>query len=52
MRSEGLHWPLDTLRWETGDFGISNRTDTGEVRITMIEGRLIMVYDLEHEDRQ
>lgn len=33
MHSEGLKWPLDGLRWEAGDFGISNRTTMEEAWI-------------------
>ena len=43
MTSRGLKWPLDSLTWKAGDFGISNvvLADTAEVR--MKTGRLILV---------
>jgi thiamine pyrophosphokinase len=51
MRSSGLKWPLDSLRWSPGDFGISNRTTAEVIEVDMIEGKLIMMYDLGSEDR-
>jgi thiamine pyrophosphokinase len=51
MRSSGLKWPLDSLRWSTGDFGVSNRTTAEILEVDMIEGKLIMMYDLASEDR-
>ena len=46
MKTSGLKWPLDSLRWKVGDFGISNIVTNEEVKIEMKKGKLIMVYDL------
>lgn len=46
MRSRGLKWPLDGLRWRRGDAGISNLGVDDEVAVTMLSGRLIMVRGL------
>ena len=51
MHSSGLKWPLDSLRWRAGDFGVSNRTTSEVIEVDMIEGKLIMMYDLGSEDR-
>lgn len=49
MESEGLRWPLDDLRWELGDAGVSNEFVGTEVRVRMKEGRLLMVRPLRSE---
>ena len=46
MTSSGLAWPLDSLRWKMGDFGISNRFREAKVTVTMRRGRLLAVHDL------
>jgi thiamine pyrophosphokinase len=46
MESRGLRWALDDLRWGPGDVGVSNEFVAGEVRVRMIEGRLLMVRPL------
>lgn len=51
MRTGGLKWPLDRLEWRIGDFGISNVTVERYIDIEVLQGRLIMMYDLGHEDR-
>ena len=43
MRTTGLRWPLDHLRWTHGDVGISNYGIQDTVSIEMLGGRLIMV---------
>jgi len=43
MRTTGLRWPLDHLRWTHGDVGISNYGIHDTVTIEMLSGRLIMV---------
>ncbi len=43
MRTTGLRWPLDNLRWTHGDVGISNFGVHDIVTIEMLSGRLIMV---------
>lgn len=52
MRTKGLKWPLDSLGWRVGDFGISNIVIEDEVQIEMKKGKLIMVHDLGNEDKQ
>lgn len=46
MESSGLKWPLDELAWSRGDAGVSNEFTGHEVRVTMIEGRLLMTLPL------
>ena len=46
MSSDGLKWPLNGLVWKKGDIGISNEATGGTCRITMLEGRLILVRSL------
>lgn len=43
MKTEGLKWPLDSLRWKPGDIGISNIILAEEARVTMLQGKLIMI---------
>ena len=43
MRSWGLRWPLDTLAWNMGDFGVSNRISEREYGVELIEGRLLHI---------
>jgi len=43
MKTEGLKWPLDALRWKPGDIGISNIILAEEARVTMLQGKLIMI---------
>lgn len=43
MVSLGLRWPLDELRWNRGDVGLSNEFTGTEVRVRMMTGRLLMV---------
>ena len=43
MKSDGLKWPLDNLRWEKGDMGLSNLVTKDPFSIEMIHGSLLMV---------
>ncbi len=43
MRSRGLQWPLDTLEWGPGDFGVSNRVVEDPAEVVMVSGRLLAV---------
>ena len=43
MRSCGLRWPLNEVRWVRGDVGICNELATEEARVSMISGRLLMI---------
>lgn len=43
MKTEGLKWPLDSLCWKPGDIGISNIILTEEAKVTMLQGKLIMI---------
>lgn len=47
MRSSGLRWPLDGLRWTRGSIGVSNEFQDDQIEVTMVTGRLIMVRSLE-----
>ena len=50
MKSKGLKWPLDNLIWTRGDMGLSNLAIDNPFCIEMLEGRLIMVNQLEEEE--
>lgn len=43
MKTEGLRWPLDALGWKPGDIGISNIVLSDVARVTMLQGKLIMI---------
>lgn len=46
ISSTGLKWPLDALYWERGKqgiSGISNCVTTSEVRVSVDQGRLLMI---------
>ena len=46
MSSAGLKWPLDTVYWERGKqgvSGISNCVTASEVRVSVDQGRLLMI---------
>lgn len=47
MRSEGLRWPLNGLRWGPGEFGISNRALGGKAVIAPGRGELLVVVPYE-----
>ncbi len=47
MKSKGLKWPLDNMEWSRGDMGISNIAVNDPFFIEMLEGRLIMITQLE-----
>ena len=49
--SEGLRWPLDGLSWRRGDFGLSNELTSKAASIRVLEGRLLLVRELEAIDR-
>jgi thiamine pyrophosphokinase len=46
MRSNGLQWELDGLRWTHGDGGISNECRKSRCRVEVLTGRLLMVQAL------
>jgi thiamine pyrophosphokinase len=43
MRSEGLFWPLSGLEFARGSAGISNRAVADRIRITVGNGRLLVI---------
>jgi thiamine pyrophosphokinase len=47
MKSEGLRWLLDGLRWGPGEFGISNRAIGGRAIIAPGDGELLVVVPYE-----
>lgn len=49
MKSDGLRWELDGIRWTHGDVGISNECRKRECRVTMVSGRLLMVRSLPNQ---
>ncbi|MDR1238531.1 MAG: thiamine diphosphokinase, partial [Treponema sp.] len=42
-RSAGLKWPLDSLPWSRGFFGLSNETETGNFSIRAEAGRFMVI---------
>jgi len=47
MQSIGLQWSLDSLEWQRGDVGVSNRIVESFMQVSMKRGRLIMIGDIE-----
>ncbi len=47
MKSRGLKWSLNNMEWGRGDMGISNIAVEDPFFIEMLEGRLIMITQLE-----
>ena len=47
MQSVGLQWSLDSLEWQRGDIGVSNRIVGSVMRVSMKRGRLIMIGDID-----
>ncbi len=47
METRGLKWPLDSLRWDYGDCGVSNLGVADEVFVGMRRGRLLAVINLD-----
>jgi thiamine pyrophosphokinase len=46
-KSEGLKWPLDGLVWDSGSsFGVSNTAVNGEISITAVKGRFLVILPL------
>ncbi|MDR1893545.1 MAG: thiamine diphosphokinase [Spirochaetales bacterium] len=52
MTSRGLKWPLESLDWRRGDFGISNRVVSDSLEISVLKGRVMIVNDLGGRDRR
>jgi thiamine pyrophosphokinase len=46
-QSEGLKWPLAGLPWNRGFFGVSNVAVDGNVSITVVQGRFMVITPLE-----
>ena len=46
LRSTGLKWPLNGLKWRRGDIGISNRAVSNRVTVDVESGRLLMITPL------
>lgn len=46
MRSEGLKWPLDSLVWSRGDYGVSNRSILPRVKIHAGQEPLLLILPL------
>ncbi len=47
MRSDGLEWELNGLRWNHGSIGISNRIQKDPMTVEVLTGKIIMVGELE-----
>jgi len=46
--SRGLKWPLDSVRWERGLYGLSNAAVTDKIVINAVQGRFMVIFpDLE-----
>ncbi|MDR1400411.1 MAG: thiamine diphosphokinase [Treponema sp.] len=48
VRSLGLKWPLDGLRWDRGFFSLSNVAETGDISVYVDTGRFLVIDS--HED--
>ena len=46
MSSEGLKWPLDGLRWDCGDFGVSNKTIAPNAAISSGRNPILVILPL------
>jgi thiamine pyrophosphokinase len=46
MSSEGLKWPLSGLRWQCGDFGISNKTIAPNAAISSGKNPVLIILPL------
>jgi thiamine pyrophosphokinase len=46
MESQGLKWPLNSLKWKKGDFGVSNIAIEPDIYVKMLSGKLIMIRNL------
>jgi thiamine pyrophosphokinase len=46
-RSTGLHWPLDELRWDSGAYSLSNRSDAGSCAVEAVSGGFIVIVPLD-----
>jgi thiamine pyrophosphokinase len=44
--SSGLRWPLNSLNWNRGSYGISNRTVKENIYIRVIRGRFMIIVPL------
>lgn len=51
MRSAGLHWPLDGVRWRRDSVGIRNRASGTTVTVTIERGRVLVLHGLSQEGR-
>lgn len=49
MTSRGLRWPLNDLRWELGDAGVSNEFETETIRVTVDGGALLMIMPMQDD---
>jgi len=44
--SSGLRWPLDSVTWSRGAYGISNVAETGMVEVRVQSGRFLLILPL------
>ncbi|HKL85030.1 MAG TPA: thiamine diphosphokinase [Treponemataceae bacterium] len=44
--SEGFFWPIDNLNWEKGEYSLSNRSQSSNVRFYAKKGRFLVVLPL------
>jgi thiamine pyrophosphokinase len=42
-QSSGLKWPLDGVAWRRGVFGVSNVVETGDIDVTALSGRFLII---------
>jgi len=47
MRSNGLKWPLDGLKWDCSEFGLSNKTISEEIEIYSGEKPILVILPLD-----
>ena len=45
-RGIGFHWPIDSISWETHQFSLSNRSDSGKLEFEAVFGRFLLIVPL------
>jgi thiamine pyrophosphokinase len=42
----GFHWDIGALTWDSGEYSLSNRAESGSVSVSATEGRFFIVFPL------
>lgn len=46
VHGSGFHWDISALAWDSGEYSLSNRAESGSVSVTVKEGRFFLVFPL------